>query len=309
MSVPPQHRRSRSDDHADVVALDTALGARVELMRTSYHTQVFPRHTHEYFTLGVVLRGAGTLWCRGSTQTTLPGDVVAIPPGEVHTGGPARNSRTLSYLAVHVPLDVLEVCADAHGIRGGEVPEFTSVILHNAALAAALRRLNTLMTNPTCAPSRLENGDVDEALGSVIGLLVSQHASSSNLTCVRGANRQSQVVRIAREIIDDCYADNARTSLRALALRAGVTPYHLVRVFTQTVGLSPHRYLVQTRVRRARELLAAGTPASFVAAMTGFVDQSHLTTQFKRYVGTTPVWYQRCVASRPGSPRLSGAEN
>jgi AraC-like DNA-binding protein len=42
-------------------------------------------------------------------------------------------------------------------------------------------------------------------------------------------------------------------------------------------------------------LLARGFSSAFVAAVTGFVDQSHLTTHFRRYVGTTPASYQRCL--------------
>ena len=109
---------------------------------------------------------------------------------------------------------------------------------------------------------------------------------------------EPDVVKVVREMIDDCYADTEKTSLHSLAARAGVTPAHLVRLFTETMGLSPHRYVVQTRIRRAEELLARGMSSSFVAAMTGFADQSHLTTQFKRYVGTTPAWYQRCKAPK-----------
>src|SRR5262249_46779762 len=106
---------------------------------------------------------------------------------------------------------------------------------------------------------------------------------------------EPRVVHLARELIDDCYGDNAQTSLRALSLRTGVSPYHLVRVFTRVVGLSPHQYLVQTRIRQATKLLASGLPCSFVAATTGFADQSHLTTQFRRYLGITPASYQRCI--------------
>jgi AraC-like DNA-binding protein len=105
-------------------------------------------------------------------------------------------------------------------------------------------------------------------------------------------------VRRARQIIDDCYADNSLTSLAALARAAGVTPFHLVREFTRATGLSPHRYLVQTRIREARVLLARGMAPSSVAAVTGFVDQSHLTTHFKRYVGTTPASDRRGVGGR-----------
>ena len=40
------------------------------------------------------------------------------------------------------------------------------------------------------------------------------------------------------------------------------------------------------------------SPPSLVAAMTGFADQSHLTTHFKRYTGITPAHYQRCLSAR-----------
>jgi AraC-like DNA-binding protein/quercetin dioxygenase-like cupin family protein len=305
-------RHQSRADRADVVALHTTFGTSVELMRTWYRTQSFPRHTHEYFTLGVMLRGAGTLWYRGFERLTYRGDVVVIPPGEVHTGGLARETEVLSYLAVHVPADVLAACADAQGLRGGRTPDFSSAIIRDHALSAELRRLDGVMRAPdatrSIAPSsdsmllgRVDRAEADDALSAAIGHLVRRHSDGAPSTDVRAPAHEPDFVRLAREIIEDCYADNAQTSLDALARRAGVTPFHLVRVFTLTVGLSPHRYVVQTRVRRARHFLARGIPSSFVAAMTGFVDQSHLTAQFKRYVGTTPASYQRCVA--PGGAR------
>jgi AraC-like DNA-binding protein/mannose-6-phosphate isomerase-like protein (cupin superfamily) len=302
------HPLRHAADHADIVSLHTASGAEIELMRTWYRTQVFPRHTHDYFTLGVMLHGVGTLWYRGADRTTQRGDVVVIPPGEVHTGGLGRGTGILSYLAVHLPPDVLAAAAAAQGIRGGRAPDFASVIIHDPAVGAALRRLDAVMrtahdTNAAVPArdgepvERMDDGAADDALSAAIGLLVRRHARpvSSASDTPPSPTREPNLVRIAREIIEDCYAENAQTSLRALARRAGVTPFHLVRIFTQTLGLSPHRYLVQTRIRRASEFLARGVPSSFVAAMTGFVDQSHLTTQFKRYVGTTPASYQRCV--------------
>lgn len=292
---PHRHRLDLHADRADILALRTASGTPVELMRTWYRTQVFPRHSHDYFTLGVMLRGVGTLWYRGADRILRPGHVVVIPPGEVHTGGMARGNDLLSYFAVHLPAEVLAICADAHGMRGGRAPDVAAAIIHDPDLGAALRRLDVAMR---AAPTADEEAGA-EALNDAIGLLVRRYADCTRPTPAPEPTREPHVVRIAREIIEDCYADSSRTSLRALGLQTGVTPFHLVRVFTQTTGLSPHRYLVQTRVRRASQLLARGIPASFVAAMTGFVDQSHLTTQFKRYVGTTPASYQRCVVPAP----------
>lgn len=76
--------------------------------------------------------------------------------------------------------------------------------------------------------------------------------------------------------------------LSQLALVAGLTPYHFVRVFHGTMGLPPHAYLNQIRLVRAKRLLLAGLPIADVAYETGFADQSHLTKRFERVYGVTP---------------------
>jgi len=278
--------RERSD-RAEVVSLRTASGASVELMRTSYRAQSFPKHTHDFFTIGVMLRGAGRLWYRGADRLTLRGEVVVIPPGEVHTGSLAPGADVLEYVAAHVPAEFVRACLEGDG-PDDRLPDLDAPLVRDDAVATQLRRLEhaTNLESPAA-------DDAEEALLNAIGLLVRRHSRS----CAPSFDRftEPRVVRVAREVLDDCYADSVTTSLRALALRTGVTPFHLVRVFTRAVGLSPHQYLVQTRVRRATGLLARGIPCSFVAAMTGFADQSHLTRQFKRYLGITPASYQRCV--------------
>ncbi len=291
-SEQTNHRLRARADRADVAVLRTALGASVELMRTSYSKQAFPRHTHDYFTLGLMLRGSGTLWYGGVFHTTYPGDVIVIPPGEVHTGGVGRGDG-LSYLAVHLPPEVFAASTPGAHRLGGRMPTFDSPIVQDRDISAALRHLDANLDTRTI---KAADGAADEALIAVIALLTSRHSDFAVPETQSGSSGEPNFVRITREIIEDFYAEHERTSLGALAISAGVTPSHLVRVFSQSVGLSPHRYLVQTRVRRAAQFLASGVSASQVAAMTGFVDQSHLTTQFRRYMGTTPALYQRCVA-------------
>jgi AraC-like DNA-binding protein len=52
-----------------------------------------------------------------------------------------------------------------------------------------------------------------------------------------------------------------------------------------------YEYLTQVRVARAKRLLSQGYAIAQVAQKTGFADQSHLTRQFKRFVGVTPGKY------------------
>jgi transcriptional regulator GlxA family with amidase domain len=125
-----------------------------------------------------------------------------------------------------------------------------------------------------------------------------RHAPNRTLHPSTGIARKSRVVETIRVVLHDSYASADETSLRVLAERTGVTPFRVIRAFREATGLTPHHYLIQVRVERARRLLAEGTIPSMTALMTGFADQSHLTYHFKKHLGITPANYQRCVMSR-----------
>jgi AraC family transcriptional regulator len=73
-----------------------------------------------------------------------------------------------------------------------------------------------------------------------------------------------------------------------LADVAGRSPFHFTRVFTKSVGLTPHRYVVHLRLRRAIELARGGRQGLVeIAACTGFADQSHLSRWVRRVHGVS----------------------
>jgi AraC-like DNA-binding protein len=79
-----------------------------------------------------------------------------------------------------------------------------------------------------------------------------------------------------------------------LAMAAGLSVHHFARAFKQTIGVSPHRYLVQQRVERAAQLLGATDRSlSEIAAEVGFADQSHFSKNFNRVTGSTPNAFRR----------------
>lgn len=90
------------------------------------------------------------------------------------------------------------------------------------------------------------------------------------------------------EYIHDNLGQNL--SLVDLANIANLSPSRFTRVFRQETGLSPHQYLIQTRIERAKHLLRSGGEISIssIAHQVGFADQSHFTRHFKRIVGVTP---------------------
>jgi len=81
------------------------------------------------------------------------------------------------------------------------------------------------------------------------------------------------------------------TDFQTLARHVGLSAWHLIRVFRKATGLTPHAWLVDRRVHRARELLREGESPSHIAVQCGFADQAHLTRSFKARLGVTPGQY------------------
>jgi AraC family transcriptional regulator len=78
-------------------------------------------------------------------------------------------------------------------------------------------------------------------------------------------------------------------SLSDLAAVAGLSTHHFGEAFKASTGTSPHRYLIEQRIRRAKELLL-GTERSIaeIAVSVGFASHSHFTDSFRKLTGTTP---------------------
>lgn len=83
-------------------------------------------------------------------------------------------------------------------------------------------------------------------------------------------------------------------ALAELAALAGLSTHYFGQAFKASVGMPPHRYLINRRIHRAKELLLGGqrSPAE-IAVAVGFSSQSHMTFNFRRLAGTTPTRFRR----------------
>lgn len=77
--------------------------------------------------------------------------------------------------------------------------------------------------------------------------------------------------------------------LEALSTCLGLSRYYFCRLFKQSTGCSPYKYIIRCRVERAKELLKrGGLTLAEIALACGFSHQSHLHRHFKRQTGVTP---------------------
>jgi hypothetical protein len=76
----------------------------------------------------------------------------------------------------------------------------------------------------------------------------------------------------------------------ASVMLSATRAFHFTRVFTRSVGMTPHRYVVHLRLQRAIELVREGQSGlAEIAVRTGFADQSHLSRWVRRVHGVPPT--------------------
>lgn len=85
-------------------------------------------------------------------------------------------------------------------------------------------------------------------------------------------------------------------SLPAIAAECGLSVSHFARAFRQSLGVSPHAWLVRQRIARAKCLMRGRGPSlAEIALACGFADQSHFTRVFAREAGMSPGRWRRMV--------------
>jgi AraC family transcriptional regulator len=103
--------------------------------------------------------------------------------------------------------------------------------------------------------------------------------------------------RALSRVLERMRADfSANLDLGTLAAESGYSRAHFLRTFRAATGQTPHGYLIDLRLEKARALLASGTmPLIDIAAACGFSSHSHLTTAFRSRFGIAPSAYRRSL--------------
>ena len=238
----------------------------------------FPRHTHDGYGIGLIVRGAQRSWSGRGTVEAGRGNIITCNPGEVHDGVPIGDTREWIMLYLAAPL-VGAIVADIREGAAGDF-EFADPVIRKQAQVRAFEgaydALTARYTDPGCAQERL--------ILLLAGLLHDRPPSSTLVP--------PELARAKARIDDD---PAATITLAELAREAGMSRFQVVRGFAKFIGLTPHAYIVQRRLDAARALIAAGATLAIAAADCGFADQSHFNRTFIGRYGVTPGTYAEAV--------------
>lgn len=254
----------------------------IDCLSATFRTHVYPPHMHDTYVVGTIESGWEKVSALGRKGQAGPGDLVFVMPQDVHDGAPGEGGY--SYRMTYPGQNFLRDLAEAVTRRPvAAAPFFRDPVVHDpegARLFAA-------------AHHALEAGGEglagEELLLRAYARTLVLHAGMAPAP----EGEEAIPVNRIREMIEARHQEDL--SLAELAAAVGWSRHHLIRAFRRQVGLTPHAYLVDVRVRRAQIRLRAGTGLATTAAETGFADQAHLTRAFKARIGVPPGAYQRAV--------------
>ncbi len=111
------------------------------------------------------------------------------------------------------------------------------------------------------------------------------------LRCILGVEQAPETMAMPRarrvlEFIEDNLAGDLQ--LEDLSAVAGLSRFHFSRAFRQTLGTTPHAFVMSRRLARALDLVRGRHPVGRIAELCGFSDHAHLTRHFKRSFGVPP---------------------
>lgn len=261
----------------------------LDLLHASYRRQTFSRHSHDGYALGVIESGALAFRYLHRDHVACAGEVNLVVPGECHDGRPAGPDGWTYRMLYLSP----ELVRDAAGELELGLPDFRAGVLRDPGLADAIRAAHIRLSDPSVCVLEKES-----SLLLLLTRWIHAHAERGGKPGRKGPQRAA--VRRAEEFLRAHAADAPR--LDDVAKASGLSPYHLLRVFAETTGQTPHAFLTQLRVDMARNLLATQLPLARIAAECGFADQSHLTRLFRRQCGVTPGHFRKIVQNTdPGN--------
>lgn len=235
----------------------------------------FPRHAHDHFGIGRIVAGGHASWSALGPVEAVAGDLIAVNPEEMHDGSPlARRER--SWHMLYIPASVIATLTG----RIVATLELPFAATSNVSLGRCFNQTFSDLTATDCDAA-------DEAVSLLLDSLFVEASKTESLNRAQH-DRSTSIDRVLQRIHD---APDRPASLDELSHIAGLDRFSLLRRFAKEVGITPHAYTIQLRVRIARRAIMRGVPLAEAAVVAGFADQSHMTRAFTRQFGLPPGRY------------------
>ena len=216
-----------------------------------------------------------------------PGTINLTPPGVEGTWEATASSRAV--VVVIRPEFVSRAIEEYWGADSSKVEIEKQFLIRDPVIEAIALNLAREATRGSAA-GRLY---VESSCEFLAHHLIYRYSSLSPTPPRSIGGLSGRRLRLVLEYIEDTLGQPIK--LRELAALAGVSARHFERAFRQSTGSSPHAYVMDRRLLRARDLLInrPELPIEQIALRMGFSSSSHFSSAFRRRTGLTPMDFRK----------------
>lgn len=243
----------------------------------------YVKHAHEEYSIGVTRKGRQDFFSGGAFHKSNAGNIIFFNPEQVHDGCAGARSA-LEYEMLYIPETTLLEMMQSLGKISTDQARLKQSLFHDEPLRTQVLHLSQVMRQP--ALSALEE---EAALLSIAQSVIRLGGGTLNSGQYHG-RKDVLLLRAKEYILSNLHQ---KLSVDEICKAANLSKYHFIRLFNEQFGMTPHQYVLNCRINRAKQALEMGNKSSDVAVSFGFSDVSHLNRKFKRVFGVTPHQYQR----------------
>lgn len=237
---------------------------------------IFPCHIHHSFSLGIVQKGRRIIYVDQTPYLICANECFIINPYQPHSCG-AVEEKGHDYEVISISSRLLQDIYKETA-NTDKIPHFPQVKITDSAIVSGFTAWLEKQSRPDPADSA--------ELIAVLRELVSRYAQPEP---VSPEQSRRAMVALACDYIEANLDRLIR--LKEIAMVAHTSPFYLNRIFRQEIGIPPHTYLLQARIKKSLEQLLQSGSILEAAYSLGFSDQSHFSRFFKKNVGLTPKQY------------------
>ena len=228
----------------------------IELIFCKDSTISYPLHNHvSVLTIGIILDGSLVLTKNKETRVYKQNETFTIFPYVPHS------------ISAHDSYTLLSLCIDKNAVNDIDVITIQKHIGFLLMQALNMRKINQYQ----------------------ILQLINCLDKTSDSSNWQFKNHTSYIHDLKKQL--ELYPE-CKLSVEEMAQNVFLSKYHFIRSFKAEVGLTPHQFQIQNRIRKAQRLIHEANTITEVALTTGFCDQSHFIKQFEKYVGLSPLTYK-----------------
>ena len=232
---------------------------------------------HGGYSISYVRKGSFGLRSRGKSSELVVGSVLIGHPGDEYTCTHEHvcGDECLSFFFAP---DLVETIGDSRAPwQIGSAPPLPEIVV-----------LGELAQSAADGSSDLGLDEIGQVLASRLVEVVSGKVRRSGPDAARDRRR---AVETALWIDANSHKP---INLEDAAAEAGISPFHFLRLFSQALGVTPHQYLVRSRLRHAaRRLTEDDAPITDIAYDVGFADLSNFVRTFHRAAGASPLKFRQ----------------